>query len=93
MSLAKIFWIKSEMGGKKEIPQINVNYYPMLKLETYHESMNWSLVLKNIKFINKFETIAELDFIMKNAPHELLSKNSNFELYEGSHLVAYGRIE
>ena len=93
MPIAKIFWIESEVGGKKQLPGVNENFYPMLKLDSYNESMNWSLVLKNIQFINNHETISEVDFIMKNAPHELLSKGSNFELYEGNHLVARGRIE
>ena len=93
MFLAKINWIRFEDGGMKIIPAVNVKNYPMIKLENDDELLHWSFVVENKEKVNDRETIAEVGFLMDNAPKYLLKKNIKFTLYEGGNkLVAYGEI-
>ena len=91
MFLAKINWIKFEDGGMRIIPILNVKCHPMIKLENNNELLPWSSVIENKVKVNDRETIANVGFLMDNAPRYLLKKNLKFDLYEGGkNLIAYG---
>lgn len=93
MAEAKIAWIKPQDGGKKKIPPIGMMFYPMIKIDTIKEIINWSLVLINKEFIDVHKTTAEIKFLMDNAPHYLLKSGVEFTLYEGAKKIAKGKIK
>lgn len=93
MAEAKIVWIKPQDGGKKKIPPVGMMFYPMIKINTDEEIINWSLVLINKEFNDAYETTAEMKFLMDNAPHFLLKSGIEFTLYEGAKKIAKGKIK
>lgn len=90
--MALIVWIKPEDGGMKKIPKIEFWFYPMIKIGSDNKMINWSLFLINKQFISEFQTISEIGFIMKNAPHHLLKSGEKFKLFEGAKEIASGEI-
>lgn len=93
MPVAKIVWIQPQDGGKKKIPAVDIMFYPMIKINTDEEIINWSLVLINKEFIDVYETTAEMKFLTDNAPHQLLKSGIEFTLYEGAKKIAKGKIK
>lgn len=92
MMKALVVWIKPEDGGKNKIPEIEFVFYPMIKIVGDENLINWSLFLINKKFISKYQTISEIGFLMKNAPHHLLRPGIRFTLFEGAKEIAYGEV-
>lgn len=89
---ALVDWIKAEEGGKNKIPKIEFVFYPMIKIAGDENLINWSLFLTNKKFLSKHQTVAEIGFLMKNAPHHLLKSGVKFTLFEGAKEIASGII-
>ena len=91
--VAKIYWIKQEDGGRRNIPFINM-YAPQIILEEEERDsvIGWSAFV-----INKEEkkddrtTIADIMLFSEKCPYEL-KVGVKFKLYEGSRLVATGEV-
>ena len=92
MVKAMVIRFKPEDGGKNKIPKIESVFYPMIKIFGDENLIEWSLYLINKKFISKYQTISEIGFLMKNAPHHLLKPGIKFTLFEGAKEVASGEI-
>lgn len=88
---ARIEWIKYENGGRKVIPPEGEKIYPMIMLEN-EGLIPWSFWLKNKTFLGNFTTLAEMDFLLENAPHDRLISGKEFSLYEGKKKIALGKI-
>lgn len=90
--LAVINWIPPTMGGRTIIP-FRVKYGPIIKKKNTLKQFNgsWSAVIINEKFLSDFETVAQINFLVKNSYMEL-QKDDEFDLYEGNRLVATGKI-
>lgn len=92
----KISWLVKE---NRIPPIIDVNYrpkwkayHPIIKFENQAESdHNWSSVIFN-NYINRKESVAELSYLVGEAPIELLKIGSKFELFEGKNKVAIGEV-
>lgn len=55
--------------------------------------MGWSLVIIKLEPLStEFRWIADVHFLVAEAPHELLCEGREFELYEGNKRVAIGRV-
>ncbi len=67
-------------------------FYPMIKLDFDKEMINRSFSLINKQFINDYETLSDVKFLMDDAPHNLLQSGVTFTLYEGAGKIAYGEI-
>ncbi len=90
---AKIKWLSKEQGGRQTIPWGD-KYGPIVVLkETILNSSEtvWSLLVSNKELISDVETIAEINYLSENAPDNL-SKDVEFELYEGSKFVGEGIV-
>ena len=91
--LAKIYWIKQEDGGRKNIPFINM-YAPQIILEEEERDnvIGWSAFV-----INKEEkkddrtTISDIMLFSEKCLYEL-KVGVKFKLYEGIRLVATGEV-
>lgn len=91
--MAKIKWLTEEQGGRKTIPWGD-KYGPIVIIKGSKIHLNeavWSLLVSNKELISEFETIAEIKYLFENAPDNL-HKGVEFELYEGSKLVATGIV-
>jgi hypothetical protein len=54
---------------------------------------NWSLVVNKIKTLaNEYQWMAQVCFLVPEAPLDTLIEGREFELYEGNKLVAFGVI-
>ena len=93
MALAVITWYKENQGGRKTIPPIGAKIYPTIRFEGENEIVPWSLWLINKEINSQTESLAEINFLMKNAPFDLLQIRKNFSLYEGARKIADGIIK
>ena len=91
---AFIRWVPAEAGGRREVPDRCV-YSTVARFEDDakwpHEG--WSLVVRIARFYRDGRcAYAEVEFLVDDAPVELLSAGSRFELLEGNRRVAKGVV-
>lgn len=89
---AIIYWLPEKQGGRKEIPTGD-KYAPIIKVKgsAFMADEFWSIFVLNTNFLQKNETIAELEYLSSRAPNNL-KEGVKFELFEGRKLVAKGTI-
>ena len=91
--VAKIYWIKQEDGGRRNIPFTNM-YAPQIILEEEERSnvVGWSaFVINKESIIDDRTTIADIMLFSEKCPYEL-KVGVKFKLYEGSRMVATGEV-
>lgn len=96
---AVVEWIRKEQGGRSQ-PPAGVGLPPYATVvrftdteEPWPPPVAWSLVVeKDEAASEQYRWIADVRFLMKDAPHDSLRPGRVFELYEGNRLVARGRI-
>lgn len=91
---AKIEWLSEEEGGRNNPPP-GPRYITVARFEAEKDKYPneaWSLVLEFASNNNSQQIIADVNFLVQDAPAHLLSRGSLFELYEGRVLVGRGRI-
>lgn len=91
--VAQIDWIPPEQGGRKALPLENL-YSPIIitennKFDPHDEC--WSIVVRNVKIIDPFRTIAKIQYFSEKAPNDLFP-GIKFMMYEGCRLVANGVV-
>ncbi|MHB1422454.1 MAG: hypothetical protein ACYC3I_04495 [Gemmataceae bacterium] len=93
--LARITWLTPEEGGRRTPPS-GPRYSTPARFEGQApgpEGANWSLVVDRMSQpLGSADWIAEVRFLVDEAPHELLLLGARFELYEGKKCVARGVI-
>lgn len=92
---AKLCWVKEIAGGRKSPPSgpryVTVARFDEAKDRWPNEA--WSLVLDFREPLDEsLCMIADVRFLMPEAPVELLHPGSTFELFEGSKVVARGEV-
>ena len=89
---ARIKWLTEEQGGRKTLPQGD-KYGPIISMgkPPSLSEENWSLFVEYKEMINEFTTIAEIRYLSEKAPDNL-GTDVEFELYEGTKLVANGIV-
>ena len=91
--VAKIYWIKQEDGGRRNIPFTNM-YAPQITLdeEERDDAIGWSaFVINKESIIYDRTTIADIMLFSEKCPYEL-KVGVKFKLYEGSRLIANGEV-
>lgn len=91
--IAKIYWIKQEDGGRRNIPFTNM-YAPQIILdgEERDNVIGWSaFVINKESIIDDRRTIADIMLFSERCPYEL-KVGVKFKLYEDSRLVAIGEV-
>lgn len=93
--LARITWLTPEEGGRRQPPP-GPRYSAPARFEGQaagSEGANWSLVVDlQSRPSGATDWIAEVRYLVDEAPHELLRLGACFELYEGKKCVARGVI-
>ena len=90
---ARIKWLSKEQGGRQCLPSLD-KYGAVMKVKnptTSIENIFWSLIVENQKQVDALETIAEVYYLVEEAPDNL-EKGIEFDLFEGNKLVAKGII-
>ena len=93
-----IEWIPESQGGRAkpplgagEPPYSTVVHFPGEPWP--HPDGSWSLVIrKNVPLSGEYQWVADVHYLVDDAPHESLRVGREFELYEGNKCVARGRI-
>jgi hypothetical protein len=93
--LARITWLTPEEGGRKKPPP-GPRYCAPARFEGQAagpEGANWSLVVDLLSHPpESADWLAEVCYLVDEAPRELLLLGACFELYEGKKCVARGVI-
>jgi hypothetical protein len=96
---AIVEWIPEEHGGRQQPPTgvgsrpyTTVVHFPDAK-EPWPAPVGWSLVVEKDEALSeRFRWVANVYFLVGEAPHDALRPGRAFELYEGNKRVAHGRI-
>lgn len=91
--VAKIYWIKQEAGGRRNIPFTNM-YAPQIILEEEERSnvVGWSaFVINKESIIDDRTTITDIMLFSGKCPYDL-KIGGKFKLYEVNRLVATGEV-
>ena len=91
--VAKIEWLPTTQGGRKNLPSGN-KYCPIIITEGNvfdPQKECWSIIISDTQVIDTFKTISKIQYLSEKAPKNL-SPGVNFMLYEGFKLVATGII-
>jgi hypothetical protein len=92
---AQVSWVPRELGGR-ESPPSGPRYITVARFEDDKDNYPkeaWSLVLEfNDLPDDSLNVVADVRFLVEDAPVQLLHQGSNFELYEGSRLVGRGTV-
>ena len=89
---ADIYWTPIEEGGRKYILPIGICYCPIISLEDIKSEKGlWSAVVIN-RDINGRKSIADITYLVDEAPYHLLKSGQKFLLYEAQQVVAEGVV-
>lgn len=95
---ALIEWIPKERGGRTR-PPLGLGDPPYATVLRFtdepwpHKAGSWSLAVAKIESMgDEYRWLADVHFVVDEAPHESLREGRAFELYEGSKCVARGTV-
>jgi hypothetical protein len=95
---ASIDWLTKEEGGRSKPPS-GIGTPPYSTVVHFveeswpHAHGSWSLVIEKIEpDSSEYHWIANVRYLMNNAPHDELRVGRMFDLYEGGKRVATGII-
>lgn len=92
---ARIVWLTPEEGGRRHPPS-GPRYVAPARVDGQvagPDGANWSMVVEWLtQPTDPIEWIAEVRYLVDEAPHELLMRGVRFELYEGKKCVARGVV-
>lgn len=95
MALARICWIEAEDGGRK-IPFTEMRYVTVARFEQERDNWPeeaWSLVVDfNEPPMRSRCVMANVHFLVPDAPQYLLDVGDKFELFEGRKCVTKGEV-
>lgn len=94
---ARISWKRREEGGRR-IPPNDAGTPPYAAIVYFPDSgksspptNSWSLVVEKVEAEStEYEWLADVHFLVDEAPHDELRPLREFELYEGKRCVATG---
>lgn len=88
---AKIKWLTAEQGGRTTPLGFGFRYCPIVEFETQDKTGDtWSAdIIWHSEIGTDLTTIADFSFFSEEAPFELLTPGSKFNLYEGSRHFCY----
>lgn len=96
---AVVDWIPKDQGGRTR-PPAGVGTPPYASVvrftdveEAWPPPVAWSLVVEKDEALSEpLRWVADVRFLVDEAPHDSLRPGREFDLYEGGKCVAHGRI-
>ena len=90
---ADITWMPYEQGGRKMTLPVGIKYCPIIVFNSEQSSdALWCAELFNVS-VNGRKSVADITYLVDNAPFYLLKSGNEFSLYEGQRIVAEGVIQ
>ena len=90
---AKLTWIPIEQGGRKTVMPIGMRYCPIIVFNSEQTADSlWCAELFNTSIEDR-RSIADITYLVDNAPFHLLKPGNTFCLYEGQRVVAEGVVQ
>lgn len=94
---AQVHWKTKAEGGRSK-PPAGIGSPPYATVVRFTDSDEpwppenaWSLVIEKIESeSDEYDWVADIRYLVDEAPHDELRPNRQFELYEGAKLVASG---
>ncbi len=92
-----IDWLSREQGGRRE-PPLGLGeppYSPEIRFvdKLWPPEDAWSLTVRKLHELGEARRwLADVTFRVEEAPHDTLQEGREFELYEGKHCVARGKV-
>ncbi len=93
--VANINWVKPADGGRVlPIPMNNERYCPIVSVDGQNTFLGsaFGLLCNSFKLIGEYNTLAYVRYLNTNDAPDNLHIGSKLELFEGSRLVAVGKI-
>lgn len=90
-----IRWLPSDRGGRKAPPPDATGYTAPVRLESDPSgaAITWSLrIVRSVALRGPECILAQVRFVVDEAPHHLLREGERFELQEGARVVAKGVV-
>ena len=87
---AHVSWVSYDKGGREKHMPANAKYCPIIVFPGEKMNGTWSAEILVKSVIDNNESTIDISFLFDDAPFELLKPGADFELYEGSKLVAKG---
>jgi hypothetical protein len=89
---AKINWTPLKDGGRKNILPIGMRYCPIIVFEAEQTGETlWRAEVYNTS-VNGRTSVADVSYLVDDAPYHLLQPGNEFLLYEGQRAVAQGVV-
>ena len=95
---AEVRWKTREEGGRTSPPSGEgpTPYCTVVRFadepEDAHPHGSWSLVIHRVKPLGPLGWLADVHFLVPDAPQHLLRAGAEFSLYEGRRRVADGQV-
>jgi hypothetical protein len=95
---AEVRWKTEEEGGRTSPPSGEgpAPYRPVVHFTDEPEDAppcgSWTLVVHRVKSLGPLEWLADVHFLVPEAPQHLLRAGAEFSLYEGRRCVADGHV-
>ena len=90
---ASITWVTVEQGGRETMMPVGIKYYPIIVFNAEQNSdISWSAEMYNTQLEGR-TSIADVSYLVDDAPFHLLQSGNAFSLYEGQRMVAEGVVQ
>ena len=83
---------KISLNNTNEITFVAEKFYLIAIFENDNSTITWSFVVECREIFKNNTIIADVYFLMDNAPKECMKKNITFKLFEGKLLIGTGVI-
>ena len=89
---ARINWTPTESGGRLNILPVGMRYCPIIVFESEQSGDTlWSIELYNTAIEGR-TSVADISYLIDDAPQHLMKSGGEFLLYEGQRVVAKGVV-
>ena len=88
--IAQIDWIPYKEGGRKKVPPERMRYSPLIRINGTVSYEEWSIDFICPDFGKT--NLIKFQFLVDEAPCELIKKGMNYNIYEGNRKVAKLKI-
>jgi len=91
--IVNLIWPTEESGGRKHIFPKGMRYSPIAIVDGGENlDSQWGVFVTNISIEGRV-SVAEMSYVMENAPHHLLVPGATVVLYDGPRVIADGVIQ
>lgn len=79
-------------GKEFSLGEINQRISPIMKFKDDDQDGLFSSIIINKSFLNNYQTLSIISYLIPNAPFDSLIKDATFDLYDGPNLIGTGKV-